>query len=69
MWWSKCIVCKSRKGDIIKHSASDDITEVGGMVNIYYHKDCLRKVIENPENYDDWIIFNLNSVVSDLKAE
>ena len=67
MKWSKCIICKSRKGNIVKHKTLDGISGVGGTVNIFYHHDCLKKVIKNPENYDDWIIFNLNSVVADLK--
>ena len=66
MNWFKCIVCKTRGGNIVKHKTIDGISGNGGTVNIYYHNGCLKKVIKNPENYDDWVIFNLNSVVSDL---
>lgn len=58
----KCIVCKQRKGKIYRLSVEDCVTGCGGFVHIYYHKWCLQKVEKNPQQYDDWIIFNLSSV-------
>lgn len=63
----RCIVCKSRGDYTFKFKAVDGLSGCGGFVTIPYHQKCLKAVVDNPEHYDDTIIFNLNSVVGGLK--